>query len=124
LTHSGGLLRDFGAVQHEQTTSSAMARECEMERKITKTTRWKIDATLKAKIALEALRERATVADLEQRYQVHPSRIYAWKKQQLEGQAAGMAARSARAAEGGPAIDQPSRLRDPGALPSFLRRTR
>ena len=51
---------------------------------MTKRTRRRIDGALKAKIALEALKEGSSVNDLAQRYEVHPNQIYAWKKQLLD----------------------------------------
>src|ERR1700680_5100140 len=54
-----------------------------MERAMTKS-RKKFDAAFKAKIALEVLREDATVPELAKRHGVHPNQIYGGKKQVLD----------------------------------------
>jgi transposase len=47
-----------------------------------------LDAALRAKVALEAFWNEATVAELSAKYQLHSNQIYAWKKQLLDGAAA------------------------------------
>ena len=55
---------------------------------MSKKTRRRLDGTMKAKVALEALRNETRVAELAAKYQLHPNQIYAWMKQLLDGAAA------------------------------------
>lgn len=45
--------------------------------------RKKISAELKAKIALEAIKELSTAQEIAQKYEVHPTQVSAWKREFL-----------------------------------------
>jgi transposase-like protein len=49
-----------------------------------KRTRTKHSPAFKAKVALEAIREQDSVAELSRRHKVHANVIYKWKRQLLE----------------------------------------
>ena len=48
------------------------------------TSRRKFTAAFKAKVAIEAIRERETLAELSSRFEVHPTMISKWKQEFIE----------------------------------------
>lgn len=48
-----------------------------------KKTRRKFSAEFKAKVVLEALRERSTIEELARKHELHPNQINTWKKEAI-----------------------------------------
>lgn len=49
-----------------------------------KKTRRKFSSEFKSKVAIEALKERYTLAELAQKFELHPNQISLWKQEFLE----------------------------------------
>ena len=55
---------------------------------MTKKSRRKFSADFKAKVVLEALKERSTIEELARKYELHPYQINTWKKEAVANLAA------------------------------------
>jgi len=59
-----------------------------------KITRRKFSADFKAKVVIEALKERSTIEDLARKFELHPNQISTWKKEFLSNASAAFASES------------------------------
>lgn len=71
-----------------------------------KKSRRKFSSEFKAKVAIEALRERYTLADLSEKFEVHPNQIAKWKKDFLENASSAFEAPGKKSEESSQDIDK------------------
>jgi transposase len=55
---------------------------------MTKKSRRKFTAEFKAKVVLEALKERSTIEELARKYELHPTQIHTWKREAIANMSA------------------------------------
>lgn len=74
---------------------------------MSKAKRKRYSAEFKAKVAMEAIRGEATLAELASRFGIHPVMVAQWKKQAAEGMVEVFSAKVNRAE-----VDQEARVKD------------
>lgn len=71
-----------------------------------KKTRRKFSATFKAKVAIESIRERHSLAELAKKFEVHPNQISKWKQEFLDNASSVFDNNTEGAEESGPDADK------------------
>ena len=75
-----------------------------------KKTRTKHSAEFKAKVALAAVQEQETVAEIARRYKVHANQIYKWKQEFLQNMARVFEPKTGSAGSGSEASEREAEL--------------